>query len=365
RNRATIANHPITNRAMSQRLPASLVVAALVAFWFEAPAWVVQRYAASLYPWLQASITPLSNRSALPLFDLGWTSTLAGVATAGLVATRRAWRKRRFQPLGPLAMSAATVAAVFYLWFLVAWGFNYRRPGVETEIHGFQPGRATPAAVRGLAERAVRESNRLHDRAHARGFPALDEVPPALVASLHAVERELGRDRPTAPSRPKRPLTAPYMRAVGVSGMLAPLFLETYLNPDLTGPERPYVLAHEWAHLSGFAPEEDASFVGVVTALRADVASSYSAWLYLVSESAMRLQPVTRQLVLEGLAAGPRADLDAVAVRLRSRVPWLDRASWVAYDRAIKSQGADSGVAGYGRVIELLLGSGVVPEEAE
>ena len=85
------------------------------------------------------------------------------------------------------------------------------------------------------------------------------------------------------PSSTEAALTAPYMRAVGVSGMLAPLMLETYLNPDLTGPERPYVLAHEWAHLSGFAPEEDASFVGRLAALRADVPSQYSVWLFLVS----------------------------------------------------------------------------------
>jgi hypothetical protein len=148
------------------------------------------------------------------------------------------------------------------------------------------------------------------------------------------------------------------MRAVGVSGMLAPFFLETYLNPDLTGPERPYVLAHEWAHLSGFAPEEDASFVGVLTALGADAPAQYSAWLFLVGEAGGRLQPVTRRLVLADLGQGPRADLEEIARRQALRVPWLDRASWVAYDRAIKSQGAEAGVAGYGRVIELLLGSG-------
>ena len=123
------------------------------------------------------------------------------------------------------------------------------------------------------------------------------------------------------------------------------------------------MLAHEWAHLAGFAPEEDASFVGVLAALDADVASRYSAWLFLVMEAVGRLQPVTRDLVWPGLGAGPRDDLRAIAARNALRVPWLDRASWVAYDRAIKSQGANEGVAGYGRVIELLLGSGLLDQE--
>jgi hypothetical protein len=147
--------------------------------------------------------------------------------------------------------------------------------------------------------------------------------------------------------------------------MLAPFVLETYLAPELTGPERPYVLAHEWAHLSGFAPEEDASFVGVMTALGADAPSQYSAWLALVSDSTMRLPVGERGQLLSALDEGPRRDLDAIAERLRFRVAWLDRASWVAYDRAIKSQGAEAGVAGYGRVIELLLGSGALEDEFE
>jgi hypothetical protein len=255
------------------------------------------------------------------------------------------------------------VLSLFYLWFVVAWGYNYRRPALESSMPRFDAKRVTPEAVHALAVRAVRLANQLYEPAHAQGFPEANAVPHALLASLHEVERTLGRPVPTTPSVPKRPLTARYMRAVGVSGMLAPLLLETYLNPDLTAPERPYVLAHEWAHLSGFAPEEDASFVGTLSALNADAPARYSAWLFLVSESAVRLPAVERMEVMRLLEDGPRRDLDAIAERLRYRVPWLDRASWVAYDRAIRSQGAEMGVAGYGRVIELLVGSGALPQE--
>src|SRR4029453_10509915 len=115
---------------------------------------------------------------------------------------------------------------------------------------------------------------------------------------LHEVERELGRPRPTVLGEPKRSLLSPFFRASGVSGMCAPFFLETLLNPDLTGPERPIVLAHEWAHLSGFAPEADAGFVGILAALRADQASQYSAWLDLVTEAASQLHPAPQPILL-------------------------------------------------------------------
>lgn len=336
------------------------MAAALAVATVRAPATVTGAYVNRVYPALQSVLTPLSNRTSVPLFDVAVMGLGIGLVVALVVSVRRAWTRRRFAPLGRMVLVVLAAVSLSYLWFVAAWGQNYRRPGVESSIGGFEAGRVTPAAVRALAERAVAEANRLHAPAHAHGFPAIGTVPASLAAALHQVERELGRPTPTVFATPKRPLTAPYMRAVGVSGMLAPLFLETYLNPDLTGPERPYVLAHEWAHLSGFAPEEDASFVGVLAALDADVASQYSAWLFLVFEAARQLQPVTRDLVLAELAEGPRRDQQDIEARLRSRVPWLDRASWVAYDRAIRSQGADLGVAGYGRVVHLLLGSGAL-----
>jgi hypothetical protein len=341
----------------------SIVVAALAVALGEAPEPAVRLYGESFYPRLQHTLTPISNRTTLPLFDVIWMGIVLAVALLLALAVRRAWSRRSIRALGSTLATVVTIAASLYLWFALAWGYNYRRPGVEAALPRFRAERVTPEALRALATRAVLRANELHDDAHTQGFPAANDVPAALLDSLHVVERSLGRTLPTVPSVPKRPLTAPYMRAVGVSGMLAPLMLETYLNPDLTGPERPYVLAHEWAHLSGFAPEEDASFVGAVAALRADVPAQYSVWLSLVSDAAMRLPGPARREVLAPLAAGPRRDLDEIAERLRFRVPWLDRASWVAYDRAIKSQGAQAGVAGYGRVIELLLGSGVLDGE--
>ncbi|MCC7126176.1 MAG: DUF3810 family protein [Acidobacteria bacterium] len=320
-------------------------------------------YGARFYPAIQRVATTMSNQVALPLFDVTWMSVVVIAMITVIMMVRRARRGRRLRALLNGLAGTAAVASLLYLWFVLAWGYNYRRAGVEAGLRGFDATRTTPAAVRSLAERAVAEVNSRYAPAHAQGFPTIDAVPPALVHSLDAVVAELGGARAPVPARPKTPLTAPYMRAVGVSGMLAPFYLETYLNPDLTGPERPYVLAHEWAHLAGFAPEEDASFVGVLVALGADEASRYSAWLFLVSETASRLQPVTRDLVLAPLADGPRDDLRAIAARQAFRIPWLDRASWVAYDRAIKSQGATAGVAGYGRVIELLLGSGRLDRE--
>jgi hypothetical protein len=251
------------------------------------------------------------------------------------------------------------VVAFAYVWFDLAWGLNYSRVPLEAGIE-YDRGRVTSDAVRLLAERAVLETNRGHAAAHGAGFPLPGDMPPSLVSAFHDVERRLGRRRPTVPGRPKRTLLAPFFRASGTDGMHAPFMLETLLNPDLTPPERPAVLAHEWAHLAGYAPEDDASFVGLLAALRADAAARYSAWLTLTFEAANQLRRDDRQRLLATLDAGPRHDQEAIAARLRSRVDVVQRLSWQTYDQYLKSQGVQEGVQSYSRVVELLIASGAI-----
>ena len=316
-------------------------------------------YARWLYPILQQNLTALSNRSPIALFDVAIMAFAAVAIGIWIWSIRLARKKQRWRSLGRGLAGTLTLLAIVYLWFLAAWGLNYARPPLESQI-AFDASRITPQAVRALAEHAVRRANQTHAAGHAAGFPAITDVPPRLVIAMHQVEREFGRPRATVLATPKWSLFTPFYRASGVSGQLGPFFLETLLNPDLTGPERPAVLAHEWAHLSGYAPESDASFIGLLAALRAGPAAEYSVWLDLVSEATSQLQPVTQRLVLEKLEAGPRDDQNAIRERLKKLIRPVERAAWAGYDQMLKSQGVEEGIQSYSRVIQLLIGSDVL-----
>ena len=347
-------------RKLSAWLRAGLILLALFVAVFPPRAATVERfYARWLYPILQQHLTALSNRLPIALFDVAIVTFLLIAIGIWTWSIRLARRKPAIRALARGFAATLTLLAVVYLWFLAAWGLNYARPPLESQI-AFDASRITPEAVRTLAEHAISRANQTHAAGHAAGFPAITDTPPRLVIALHQVEREFGRMRPTVLATPKRSLFTPFYRASGVSGQLGPFFLETLLNPDLTGPERPAVLAHEWAHLSGYAPESDASFIGLLAALRAGPAAEYSVWLDLVSEATSQLQPVTQRLVLEKLAAGPRADQAAIRERLEKLVRPVQRATWSTYDQMLKSQGVEEGVQSYSRVIQLLIGSDVL-----
>ena len=317
-------------------------------------------YGKRAYPVVQAKLTALSNMAPIALFDVALA--LFGLILIGswVVIVKRAKKKQRLRTIGRGLAATLTTAAVIYVWFAAAWGLNYARPPLESKLP-YERSRVTPQAVRALAEYAIAQANRTHAAAHVEGFPAIDAMPPKLISALQEIERELGRPRTTVMARPKQSLLSPFFRASSVSGMLGPFFLETLLNPDLTGPERPAVLAHEWAHLSGYAPEDEASFVGLLAALRAGPAAEYSAWLELAFTAVGQLQPVTQKLVLEHLAEGPRRDQQAIYDRVvGTRVAIIDRAAWASYDQMLRSQGVEEGVQSYSRVVELVLGTDVL-----
>jgi len=333
-----------------------LLLAATVAVFPPGDFTVERYYSRWLYPILQANLTSLSNRSPIALFDVAIVVFILIAFGIWTWSIRLARKKQVIRSLWRGVVATLTLLAVVYLWFLASWGLNYARPPLESTLK-YDASRITPEAVRVLAEYSIDRANETHAAGHAAGFPAIHDHPQALIDALHQVEKELGRPRPTIVATPKWSIFTPFYRASGVSGQLGPFFLETLLNPDLTGPERPAVLAHEWAHLSGYAPESDASFVGLLAALRAGPASEYSAWLDLVSESVNQLQPVTQRIVLQKLAQGPRDDQAAIRERLKKLVRPVEQVAWSSYDRMLKSQGVDEGVKSYSRVIQLLIGT--------
>ena len=76
------------------------------------------------------------------------------------------------------------------------------------------------------------------------------------------------------PGRPEATLLGGYFHQAAIAGMTDPFFLETLIAPDLLDVERPFVIAHEWAHLAGYADESEANFVAWLTCRRGDAAGA-------------------------------------------------------------------------------------------
>jgi hypothetical protein len=133
--------------------------------------------------------------------------------------------------------------------------------------------------------------------------------------------------------------------------MTDPFFLEITLAPDLTDVERPFVIAHEWGHLAGYADESEASFLAWLTCMRGDMAAQYSAWLALVGH----VGPIPRA---PRLTAGPRIDLFTIQARYRHTNELLRFAASQSYDKYLKANRVSAGIRSYDGVLQLILGTG-------
>src|SRR6185436_1863183 len=184
-----------------------------------------------------------------------------------------------------------------YLVFLATWGLNYRRVPLADKLV-FDAARVTPEAAASLAVRAIASLNRLYLAAHAAETPL-----PALALAFHDAQRALGSPRVIVPGRPKDTLLGGYFHYTAIAGMTDPFLLETLVAPDLIDVERPFVIAHEWAHLAGYADESKANFVAYLTCRRGEPMARYSVALMMLGYAG------SRRSMASALDIGPKTDL--------------------------------------------------------
>ncbi|MSO45408.1 MAG: DUF3810 family protein [Acidobacteria bacterium] len=302
-------------------------------------------------------MTRVSNLVPFALLD----ALLIGVAVLWIWSAVRDLRRstrtagRWMRLAGRLTGRTLGIVAALYIAFLLTWGLNYQRASLSDRLVR-DPQGATPEGAEQLVARAVAELNALYPGAHAPGLGGASAPGGSLAAAFGRAQASLGIRHPARPARPKWTILDPYFKSAGVSGMTDPYFLEILVAADLLPVERPFVIAHEWSHLAGFANEGEANFLGWLTCVRGAPADQYSGWLFLYSEALPGLARPVRDQLAGRLAAGPGADLRAIADRLRRNVrPRVANAGWQVYDRYLRANRVEGGTASYREVVRLVL----------
>jgi len=317
------------------------------------PRFVERWYSTGLYPAIQGVTTTVSNLVPFALLDVIAVTVGLAVLVMLVRGVRLARRKKKWTPFFATLARLVTTAAAIYLVFLAIWGFNYRRLPMTDRLVLDRD--ASPEAILDLGRMSVRQLNALYMAAHSEGWRTAPWREHRLRDAYESVLTELSDASPAVPGRLKWSLLGPYFRWTSVDGMINPFGLEVLANPDLLPFERPFVAAHEWAHLAGYADESEASFVGFLTCVRASTPAAYSGWLFLYWQVYGEAGPVIRRLLASGLEDGPRADVAAISERVRrGQVTVVRDAGWRVYDEYLKANRVEEGVRSYDLVLTLL-----------
>ena len=314
---------------------------------------VEELYSRRVYLAFQPWLTGASNHAPFALLDLLIAAAAAWWIAGAVGAVARHGSAHIGRALRDIGVRSVVGSAALYLIFLATWGLNYRRVPLAEKLRVDMSGVSLDAARR-LAVDAVKQVNALYASARLEGAREADGADALLVTGFARAQSDLGAVRLARPGRPKTTILDAYFRGTGVEGMTDPYFLETLVAGGLLSFERPFVIAHEWAHLAGYADESEANFVGWLTCLHGSTRDQYSGWLYLFSEVANGLPRSDRAGA--DLAPGPRADLRAIAARLGREIqPRLSAAGWRVYDRYLKANRVEAGMGSYGNVVRLIL----------
>jgi hypothetical protein len=308
-------------------------------------------YSAGLYPRIQSAMTSATNLVPIALLDL---AAVVLIVAAILTCVRRARTLGVGRALLRTGASALRCAGVAYLLFLGVWGLNYRRVPLEQKLD-YERTRVTREAAISLANTAARAMNGGFAAAHARQWDR-----GALETPFAGAQRALGARRLAVPGLPKGSLLSLYFRRAAIDGMTDPFFLEVIVNPDVSNIERPFVLAHEWAHLAGYADESEANYVAWLTCVRGDPLAQYSGWMAAYGHAAGAL-PGESYGSLTPLDPGPRSDLRAMAARYATSSPIVRHAAQGVYDGYLRANRVAEGIGSYDAVLRLMLGTRMEP----
>lgn len=256
------------------------------------------------------------------------------------------------------------VAALCFIFFMLAFGLNYRRqPLAETfQLEQRDP---NPAEIVSISRSVVEGINRGYEESGAasggeRGsrMPLSVEELYKVLESAYEAEPLLG-GAPRVSVPPKPVYFSGFMSRLGISGFYSPFTGEANYNTLPPDCDLPFSIAHEMAHQRGFAREDEANFIAFLICTKSSNAYvRYSGYLGALRVLGVlyRVAPEHYREVVAALGEGARADLKARAqfwARYSGRLSNLGQGINHVY---LKVNGVRSGVRNYNEASALIIG---------
>lgn len=339
-------------------LSKTLIFGGFAAFFFTrvlarwASSWSEAVYSHRIYPtiaWILGSLSDLVTFSLaeIAIFLLVWGATWK-VGRLLLQWWRKSLSKRE---LGRrLLYFAGGLAGALYLVFLVVWGFNYLRPPLEKRLD-LKVSQVYPLDVYQTAQWLVEKTNRHQSHIEIDDWPSVYRE---LDRSLDQVVVDLGGIPISSALRIKHFQANRCMNWLGIDGVCMPFFSEAHINASLLPWEKPYVTAHEKAHLKGYTSENEASFLGYLACIRSrHPMARYSGYLNLLHTFLYALPGPIRKELYEKLHPGPQLHLQQIEARVLANISGVSRTHAQMNHYFLQFNMVRGGIASYSMVIQL------------
>lgn len=243
------------------------------------------------------------------------------------------------------------VLSLIYASFVGLWGLNYNRPTFETRftLTSVLDDASRTRILTDLAHRSNATRRTLITTRLALGeFNDVPEAQDTAIASLQAsVFTRLGL-RAVTTGRVKSLYPGDIMQRLGYSGLFWPWTGEPNINSPIAPGQLAMTIAHERAHLSGFASETDANVLGFITtwssrSLAVQYSGLLSFWRYVRD----------REIPLQNEVWTDMRDVDDFWSQGANKT--ASAAAKKTYDSYLKANGERKGNRSYAFAVEITL----------
>lgn len=327
-------------------------------------AWVEHNYSQGIYQSIRRVISAVTSVVPFSIAEFFfYLIIITAVLTFIVRVFELLFRKIRFSWLiGPFA-SFLLAGGILLNLFYVTWGFNYFREPLaqrmELSITARSVDELEAFVLRTAAEAQLLRETLQEDE---EGVFAPKESKGELFARLPQAYAVLGEQFSAIPpdaTRAKQIFWSTGLSWQGISGIYIGLTAEPNVNADQPPLLLYQAAAHEMAHQTGIASEDEAEFVGYLACMRS-------------SDANIRYSGLAYALIVAGNAL---FDADSerylAATELYGDAIWRDLAAYNAYwrsfsgeirqsadrrnDAYLKHNAQPSGIKSYGEAVDLLL----------
>lgn len=327
-------------------------------------AWIEQRYSEGIYPAIRRAISAVTSLVPFSIAEI--LLYLLAFGTAAILLNRLIQfllRKIKFSRLLGDVASILLAGGILLNLFYATWGFNYFREPLAQRM-GLHMTARTVDELESFVRKTAAEASDLRKTLHEDedGVFAPEESDRVLFAELTQAYASLSGAHPMIPSDPTRAkqiLWSTGLSWQGISGIYIGLTAEPNVNADQPPLLLYQAAAHEMAHQTGIASENEAELIGYLACMQS-------------SNPAIRYSGLAYALVVAGNALFDADSERYLAVtETYGDAVWRDfsayNAYWHAYsgevresadkrnDAYLKHNSQPSGIQSYGEAVDLLL----------
>jgi hypothetical protein len=337
-----------------------LIISILIKAASNYPLWIERNYSRGIYLYIANIYRTIFGWIPFSIGDILYAVT--GVALFFLVIKIvKVLLKGQFRQVNLKGILAkfALFLLIIYVYFNIAWGLNYNRPGIAYQLQL----NAQMHTEQELKEITTLLLNKVNENRQLLGAQKISYKPYEEVFDEAVVAYQ--RSASTFPfmeysaKSVKRSMYGRMGNFLGFLGYYNPFSGEAQVN--LTQPRFliPYVSCHEMAHQLGYASESEANFVGYLAAVQSpDTLFHYSAYFDLFNYANHELflrDSVAAKDNVKHLTPLVKADLLELQDYWEKSQNPIEPIIKIFYDHYLKANQQEKGVKSYNEVIGWLI----------